>query len=79
MSDMTHDPALTASDAPAQNETSSEARTAAAIWSVLAVFVAAVVAAVSQWGLPALGLTALGLVPIFYAILIILANPGRKA
>lgn len=73
MSTMTQDPT---SAAPVQAHTeTSEAGAVTIAWSVIAVFLAAVVAAVSIWGLPALGIAALSTVPFIYLTLIVLARP----
>lgn len=72
MSILSHDPSSAVPVQPVQKkETSGVALT----WALLAVFLAAVIAAVSIWGLPALGIAALSVVPVAYAILIILARP----
>jgi hypothetical protein len=45
------------------------------IYYLLTVFVTAVILAVQIWGLPALVLTALALVPVMFILLVILARP----
>lgn len=45
------------------------------VYYLLAIFVTAVVLAVQTWGLPALVLTALALVPVMFVLLVILARP----
>jgi hypothetical protein len=45
------------------------------VYYLLTIFVTAVVLAVQTWGLPALVLTAVALVPVMFVILIILARP----
>lgn len=45
------------------------------IYYLLTIFVTAVVLAVQTWGLPALVLTAVALVPVMFVILITLARP----
>lgn len=45
------------------------------IFYLLVVFVTAVVLAVQTWGLPALVLTALALVPVMFILLILIARP----
>jgi hypothetical protein len=45
------------------------------IWYVLVILLTALVLAVKTWGLVALTLTALAMVPVMFAILIILARP----
>jgi len=71
MSILSQDPTSAAPVQKVHKETSGVALT----WSLLAVFLAAVLAAVSIWGLPALGIAALSLVPVAYLILVILARP----
>jgi len=46
-----------------------------AVYYLLTIFVTAVVLAVQTWGLPALVLTALALVPVMFVLLVILARP----
>jgi hypothetical protein len=46
-----------------------------AVYYLLTIFVTAVVLAVQTWGLPALVLTAVALVPVMFVLLIILARP----
>jgi hypothetical protein len=50
-------------------------READTVYYLITIFVTAVVLAVQTWGLPALVLTAVGLVPVMFVILIILARP----
>ena len=50
-------------------------RDVAAIYSLLLLFVVAVVIAVLIWGLPALVIAALALVPVMFVLLVILARP----
>jgi hypothetical protein len=50
-------------------------READTIYYLITIFLTAVVLAVQTWGLPALVLTAVGLVPVMFVILIILARP----
>lgn len=45
------------------------------IYYLLVIALTALVLAVQTWGLPALVLTALGLVPVMFVILVILARP----
>lgn len=45
------------------------------VYYLLTIFVTAVVLAVQTWGLPALVLTALALVPVMFVLLVILARP----
>jgi cation transporter-like permease len=45
------------------------------VYYLLTIFVTAVVLAVQTWGLPALVLTAVALVPVMFVILIVLARP----
>ena len=45
------------------------------VYYLLTIFVTAVVLAVQTWGLPALVLTALALVPVMFILLVILARP----
>ncbi|NHB76720.1 hypothetical protein [Rhodobacter calidifons] len=45
------------------------------IYYLLVIVLTAVVMAVQTWGLPALVLTAVGLVPVMFVILVILARP----
>lgn len=45
------------------------------IYYLLTIFVTAVILAVQTWGLPALVLTALALVPVMFVLLVILARP----
>lgn len=45
------------------------------IYYLLTIFVTAVVLAVQTWGLPALVLTAVALVPVMFVLLILLARP----
>lgn len=45
------------------------------VYYLLTVFVTAVILAVQIWGLPALVLTALALVPVMFILLVILARP----
>ncbi|RYI03609.1 MAG: hypothetical protein EON48_15700 [Acetobacteraceae bacterium] len=45
------------------------------IYYLLTIFLTAVVLAVQAWGLPALVLTALALVPVMFVLLVILARP----
>lgn len=45
------------------------------IYYLLTIFVTAVVLAVQTWGLPALVLTALALVPVMFVLLIFIARP----
>jgi hypothetical protein len=45
------------------------------IYYLLTIFLTAVVLAVLTWGLPALVLTALALVPVMFVLLVILARP----
>jgi hypothetical protein len=45
------------------------------VYYLVTIFVTAVVLAVQTWGLPALVLTALALVPVMFVLLIILAKP----
>lgn len=45
------------------------------VYYLLTIFVTAVVLAVQTWGLPALVLTAVALVPVMFVLLIILARP----
>ncbi|MBN8630689.1 MAG: hypothetical protein J0L76_07530 [Rhodobacterales bacterium] len=46
-----------------------------AVYYLLTILVTAVVLAVQTWGLPALVLTALALVPVMFILLVILARP----
>ncbi len=50
-------------------------READTIYYLLTIFVTVVVLAVQTWGLPALVLTAVALVPVMFVILITLARP----
>ncbi len=50
-------------------------READTIYYLITIFVTAVVLAVQTWGLPALVLTALALVPVMFVILVTLARP----
>lgn len=45
------------------------------VYYLITIFVTAVVLAVQTWGLPALVLTALALVPVMFVLLVILARP----
>ncbi len=45
------------------------------VYYLITIFVTAVVLAVQTWGLPALVLTALALVPVMFVILVLLARP----
>lgn len=45
------------------------------IYYLLIIFVTAVVLAVQTWGLPALVLTAVALVPVMFVLLILIARP----
>lgn len=45
------------------------------VFYLITIFVTAVVLAVQTWGLPALVLTALALVPVMFVVLVILARP----
>jgi hypothetical protein len=45
------------------------------VFYLLTIFVTAVVLAVQTWGLPALVLTALALVPVMFVLLVIIARP----
>jgi hypothetical protein len=45
------------------------------VYYLITIFVTAVVLAVQTWGLPALVLTAVALVPVMFVLLIILARP----
>jgi len=45
------------------------------IFYLLVIFVTAVVLAVQTWGLPALVLTALALVPVMFVLLVFIARP----
>jgi hypothetical protein len=45
------------------------------VYYLVTIFVTAVVLAVQSWGLPALVLTALALVPVMFVLLVILARP----
>ena len=45
------------------------------VYYLITIFVTAVVLAVQTWGLPALVLTALALVPAMFVILVLLARP----
>lgn len=45
------------------------------LYYLITIFVTAVVLAVQIWGLPALVLTALALVPVMFVFLVILARP----
>jgi hypothetical protein len=45
------------------------------VYYLLTIFVTAVVLAVQTWGLPALVLTALAMVPVMFVLLVILARP----
>lgn len=45
------------------------------VYYLLTIVVTAVVLAVQTWGLPALVLTALALVPVMFVLLVILARP----
>lgn len=45
------------------------------VYYLLVIFLTAVVLAVQTWGLPALVLTALALVPVMFVLLVILARP----
>lgn len=45
------------------------------IYYLLVIFVTAVVLGIQTWGLPALVLTALALVPVMFILLVILARP----
>lgn len=50
-------------------------RDTTSIYYLLVIFVTAVVLGIQTWGLPALVLTALALVPVMFVLLIILARP----
>ena len=50
-------------------------READTVYYLITIFVTGVVLAVQSWGLPALVLTALAMVPVMFVILIILARP----
>lgn len=50
-------------------------READTVYYLITIFVTAVVLAVQTWGLPALVLTALTMVPVMFVVLIILARP----
>lgn len=50
-------------------------READTVYYLITIFVTTVVLAVQTWGLPALVLTALAMVPVMFVILIILARP----
>lgn len=50
-------------------------READTFYYLITIFVTAVVLAVQTWGLPALVLTALTMVPVMFVVLIILARP----
>lgn len=45
------------------------------VYYLVTIFVTAVILAVQTWGLPALVLTALALVPVMFVLLVILARP----
>lgn len=45
------------------------------VYYLLTILVTAVVLAVQTWGLPALVLTALALVPVMFVVLVLLARP----
>jgi hypothetical protein len=45
------------------------------IYYILAIFVTGVVLSIQAWGLPALVLAALSLVPVMFVLLVILARP----
>lgn len=45
------------------------------VYYLLTIFLTAVVLSVQAWGLPALVLTALALVPVMFVLLILLARP----
>ncbi|MCU0903603.1 MAG: hypothetical protein MUE83_06980 [Tabrizicola sp.] len=45
------------------------------VFYLLTIFVTAVVLSIQMWGLPALVLTALALVPVMFILLVILARP----
>jgi hypothetical protein len=45
------------------------------VYYLLVIFITAIVLAVQTWGLPALVLTALAVVPVMFVLLIILARP----
>ena len=66
----------TTHSAPAIGHAASDrGRDVAAIYSLLALFVTAVVIAVLIWGLPALVIAALALVPVVFGFFIIIALP----
>ena len=50
-------------------------RDTSSIFYLLVIFITAVVLGIQTWGLPALVLTALALVPVMFVLLIILARP----
>lgn len=50
-------------------------READTVYYLITIFVTAVVLAVQAWGLPALVVTALALVPVIFVLLVILARP----
>ena len=50
-------------------------RDTSSIFYLLVIFITAVVLGIMTWGLPALVLTALALVPVMFVLLIILARP----
>ena len=50
-------------------------RDTSSIFYLLVIFITAVVLGIKTWGLPALVLTALALVPVMFVLLIILARP----
>jgi hypothetical protein len=50
-------------------------READTVYYLITIFVTAVVLAVQTWGLPALVLTALAMVPVMFVVLITLARP----
>lgn len=45
------------------------------VYYLLTIFVTAVVLAIQTWGLPALVITALAMVPVMFVLLVILARP----
>ncbi len=45
------------------------------VYYLITIFVTAVVLAIQTWGLPALVVTALALVPVMFVLLVILARP----
>lgn len=45
------------------------------VYALLAIFLAAVILAVVIWGLPALVLTALALVPVVFVLFVVIARP----